>query len=408
MAGVEDLVTAFAGGDRIEQNAYAAAAKRIADAQAAQALMDQRVQEAAKVKDELRYRGMVDKQIASMLTDPTREAGSPLNERQMGSLVGLMLQAGMPLNQVTSGLDTLNQSLLRGGAYSAAAASPETFSDFNKFVYPYNMDAMPAFEQVGDLVVRNLYGNAQVDPALTEQMNRATAASDVSGQRAKDLREIQSLIDQGWTPEDARNEVYEIDTVEMNPVLGRLERITKGPGGTASFSVVPSGAPPITMPPLPEGATLAEEVGYSTGLRSGFLALIANPQSMANIPLSKRQEITIQARQHFRTAQNWLVASMVQNPKVPVAERNWINKEIDLLPKWSKDPVVAAQTMMSLFDSLTRRMSYYDQILAHPNTPRDTYEQYFEAKLNIQQFLSEMGNPHQIGKLSAKDRLGGQ
>ena len=56
MTGVADLVTALTGGQGIEEQAYGDAAYRIMQARNAQAEMDKRVQDAAKVKDEMRVR----------------------------------------------------------------------------------------------------------------------------------------------------------------------------------------------------------------------------------------------------------------------------------------------------------------------------------------------------------------
>ena len=56
MAGIADLVSAFAGGNAIENEAYAKQGQRILNAQNSQALLDKRIQEAVAAANEARYR----------------------------------------------------------------------------------------------------------------------------------------------------------------------------------------------------------------------------------------------------------------------------------------------------------------------------------------------------------------
>jgi hypothetical protein len=108
-----------------------------------------------------------------------------------------------------------------------------------------------------------------------------------------------------------------------------------------------------------------------------------------------------------------LVQAFLNNPKAPVAEQQFVRRELGLLPEVLDDPVLMLQRMKSLHQNIVRRLSYYDDILSDDGTPPDLYNKYFESKLVLQMFLSEMGDPFAAeayekggGQISGAERLG--
>jgi hypothetical protein len=377
VAGAADLVSALTGGDRIEQQAYSEAAQRIVNAQAAQALMDKRVEEANRLARESAGQKATGRALAAFLTAPGREVGTPLSEREMASLMMTAVQGGVPLNQLGSATDDINKMLLRGGAYNAALGNPDQFSDYNRFVFSHNMEEMPAFEAVGDLAVRNLYGNAQVDPALTEQMNQATARSDRSGAATEKERRILRLMQridpetgQLYTRQRAEDLVL-FEEVIINPVTGEAAIHNSVSQTVEPIAPTGMGETPV-MPPVPLSESFYGAAPEGTGPRAiandlwarGSSLVGGNPDFTATTAISN---ITTNLQQ--------IIRGLSINDKNAVTEQERLLEWLKLEPSFFTSPATFRARISGLNDALMNKLekSRYqatDQTLA-PKLRRD-------------------------------------
>ena len=401
MAGVGDLVAALTGGSAIEQAAYDKATLRMLDAQAKQIDMDKKVQEAYALSRKNSGREAFGNLFATIGPE-LQGQNYQLTPEQMSSFYQYGTQGD--ISDIENVIKGFQQQAMRNRLLEGSLG--EGMTDPNAVARAF-FTANPMVETVqkqGDLLIRGNYGaNPVIDALMTKENAIAGASADKSGAGGVREAKIQDAMRQfGFDRGTAVKYVDGYIDVKPNPVTGKLEftdainvqgqRIPyTGPGANVPF------------PAAPEGESLSENVGAATGPISAIGAVAAKVQSILNLPVSERQKEFVRTRQQFRASTNQLVKAFVENPRMPVAEQQWVRQEIDLLPKVFDTPEIMIERMKSLYDNLNRRIARYDVIINDPNAPADIVNNYTEAKINLQMFLSEMGDPYRdYSKPSAK------
>jgi hypothetical protein len=412
-AGTAELVAALTGGAGIEADAFGAEYKRLVDAQAAQALMTERMQKAAGLERQNVNAAWVQ---ANPIDWRNPEAITP----EALTRVLLAGVGGDPKN-LTGALRGGQDYWARQELLKAAREQGMTDANALAWMAQSSPELVPGVEMLDRTAVENLYGEPgtqEVNKVISQLNAGYRAGSDESGRTAQDERRIAALMQtinpatgKPFTELEAKQHEYQKE-VAWNPKTGRVEWVDTVRG---RFGVVPPEDSPLAdgFPPAPIGQSLTENVGYSSGLFNSILAAWAIPARWLNIPETQREQLTQRARQQFRANTNMLVQAFLNNPKAPVAEQQFVRRELGLLPEVLDDPVLMLQRMKSLHQNIVRRLSYYDDILSDDGTPPDLYNKYFESKLVLQMFLSEMGDPFAAeayekggGQISGAERLG--
>jgi len=393
-SGVADAFSAFAGGGRLERDAYNTELKRMIDAKSAEAQMTERVQQAFMSSRQ-------NKAQEDFMANPA-DLRDPNNINAMVQSL-MAASGGFKFNDTLGALNGSAEYDRRNRLETADQTGGMTEANAIAHALQGSPELVRNVDVKGGIGLTGQYGdNAELaSDDIMKALTTEAAAAGKPGVRDKKIADAMNVL--GLSHADAIKYVDRYIEVKPNPVTGRLEvsDAIDLKGQKIAFTGEGAGA---TFPPAPPGTSLAENQEFATGPASAINSFLATAKSMIGMDVTEREKLTVQARQQFNAAINQLVKAFVENPRMPVAEQEWVRAEIKLLPAFFDDPVVALERMKALKGNIERRLQRYEVILGDPNTPADIYNSYYEAKINLGMFVSEMGNPSDPGGITPEVR----
>lgn len=395
MTGVADLVAALTGGDKLEQDAYSQAATRIAQAQASQALMDERVQKAYALKRENQKKEFLPKLISSILSDPERTPNSPLTDNQNAALMGAFLEAGYTGADSASAIEGMIENALRQQAY--LGAGDQGFTPFNQAAATFQMKPVDTLTKVGDLVVRdNLTSNPLVDAVMTAQNSIAGANADKAGVAKGKDAEIQYYVNVlGMSMEDAVKKAYGRKRIQMDELGNVVSIDDTAPLDNAVISVPITGATTGQPIPAPKpGDTLYEMASDATG--PGNYAVGAAGRVADLIPgvdLPEWAQPTVEAQAKFKSNMRTLVRSLSETRAF--REQEYILSELSTMPALLKGEGTLQTQIDSLRDVLQRMLAQEERDSQDPAVGRESQKLAQANASKIRNFLPVLGGSNQ-------------
>jgi len=392
--GTADAVSAFFGGDRIEEQAFNKEASRIMAAKNAQAMLNKRVLDAfvqsRQIKAQDEFPGLIDSFISG------RKPGEAPDQTQIGNLVSGAAAAQGYSGNYSGNVDQMLQTLMRPELMSSRQA--EGMTDPNAIVNAFfKPEQVPNVQKVGDLIVGNLYGDQPVvDEALTAANAKASASTDPSGNlalREREIARIMRQIDpetgQPFSPEKAGNIADGLLRFEISEATGKVVKtdvlnnsVTEIPITGGSSGMLPS--------PQPEDQTLYSLADNATGLANTAKDYWARGKTLLGGDADLE---ATQAIQTINTSLQSMIRALAINPRFPAYEQKRILEEIKIQPGWLTSPAVMRSRMESIAKSLTVRMENALRDANDPSAPEEVREGQRSNAIMIQNFLPQLGVP---------------
>jgi hypothetical protein len=393
--GTADLVSAFAGGDQIENASYGREAQRLLNAANTQASMEKRVQEAYALSQQNQA---TDAFQANPFDLTDFQNISPEQQAQMAI-------SGLDFNNVLNALQGSQEIDQR--ARLEAQRLIENFTPGNAIANA--TQASPQLvgnrEEVGDAVVGNFYGQEPVLDAALTAANAAAGRTAGGGAGTEKERIIRTMVDEKWiNPETGQPWTYEQAFRKVNFEDVRLDQL----GNAVAVNEYDPGATriPLTggtfgaeIPAPVKGQTLRDLAKYAFG-PTNFVIEGAGKfvDLIPGVGLPDASALRVAAKTKFSTAVRGLVRALAQTRAF--REQEFILKELTVLPS----ALTGEETAETRIDALEEQLQ-----LMLAQEMRDQYDPSLgdkgqaEAAHNvstIQNFLPMLGSGSKAPQIS--------
>lgn len=397
MAGAADLVAALTGGDKLEQDAYSQAAQRIASAQAAQSLMDKRVQEAYALKKQNETRDRFGNVFASVVTNRP-EGQIALSNNELATLVPMMLAGGYgTANDAISALETLNQAFGRQATVAGAQQMNYRPDVVGALAFdPKQAADIGTVEKVGDLLLTgNRSENPQVEAIMTALNAKTAAASDKSGRGTENERKIQAIMQRinpetnaPYTRQEAEDRVW-FEDINVNAVTGQpfLENTV-----TQQISPLeltnPGGDKPA--PTVPSGQTFYDLAGKATGPANMASDLWARASSLVG---GNPDFGATQAIENVTVNLQQIIRGLSISDRNPVTEQERLLEWIKLEPGWLTSPATFKARVTGANNALRAKLEASKRDAADYTLPPQLQKAAQQDVRTVTQALNVLGHP---------------
>ena len=199
-------------------------------------------------------------------------------------------------------------------------------------------------------------------------------------------------VNPGLSEKDATAVVLGTSTVVPDPVTGRRFLVNKLDGTERELRGAKEGLQskeePEAEAPMQQTIWGASEKG--TGPISAGKAALSTVSGMVGGPIS---EETIQARQVLNTASAEFARAVAQSPRFAEGERNWILKELALIPAIFDNPKMFRERAKVLDGYLRRRLVKEEKAGANNDLPVTDRQTALRSANDIKSFLKTLGVP---------------
>ncbi len=238
-------------------------------------------------------------------------------------------------------------------------------------------------------------------------LERKAALDTSSGANlTENERQIAALVARGFSQADAEDIAFGVVTITQPDVYGNVYSVNKaegtskliaGPnmGGRNSVPGAEGGQTGAAPPPPaagPQGPSLAEDVGQSTGVVSN-MADLANNTVGQLMPGTPFPEIA-GSRQRVQMFRQSAMEALVNNPRFPVEEQKRVLQMLGAEGAWLQDPDVARQNIGTLRNYLGQKKAAITQSLnsGAPLT-MEARGQLTDQLAAIDRVTAQMGEP---------------
>lgn len=279
--------------------------------------------------------------------------------------------------------DTTRASVLSARLQDVAGIEPEATTELVKNIRAMGLD--PTNGEGRELMMANMVKARELSQRET-RINELTARG-LNPQMAADLVDGQAFIDMS---DPARPKLVNENTgtvEELAPGASGFIAQTYGQPGEDNTVRPEPAAAPSTVSTEP-GNTLYDLAGVATGPAASFRAGVSRFTDLVGLPVASR---TQQARQTFNNERYDLIKAFINNPRLPVAEQEWIRKEIDISPGVFTGEQTLQNRMVSIDESLESQIAQYQKNAANASLPKDERDAYATAVADMQDFRAVMG-----------------